>query len=211
MLALTLLPAVLLGRVARGETPPQPAEKPAAAPPLYRVLTPIDDNKTPIGGKVYVSEPLYQELYRRAGAAENSPSWLIQTATYRGALAADAASGRLTVDILRAQYDLRVFGRSTRVRIPLRSEGAVLLPNGVLLDGRTIEPQWEANSAALAFDVAEPGEYRLEILLRPTIRGTVGPAGFDLPVPRVARSRLELSLPQAHCRYRCRRLAAPCA
>ena len=88
-----------------------------------------------------------------------------------------------------------VLGRATRVRIPLRSEGATLLPNGVSLDGRTIEPQWEASSTALAFDVAEPGEYRLEILLRPTIRGAMGPAGFDLPVPRVARSRLEWRFP----------------
>jgi hypothetical protein len=199
--ALLALTALLLGHVALGEVPPKPAdkraEKPVAAPPLYRVLTPIDDNKTPTGGKFYVSEPLYQELYRRAAAAENLPGWLIQTATYRGALATETTSGRLTVDTLRAQYDLQVFGRATRVRIPLRGEGAALLPNGVSLDGRTIEPQWEANNAALAFDVAEPGQYRLEILLRPTIRGTVGPAGFDLSVPRVARSRLELSLPQS--------------
>ncbi len=137
--------------MARGETPPKLRRrraKEAAAPPLYRVLVPIDAQKKPTGGKVYVSEPLYQELYRRAAAAENSPGWLIQTATYRGVLAADTASGRLTVDILRAQYDLRVFGRATRVRIPLRSEGASLLPNGVSLDGRTIEPQWEASGAA---------------------------------------------------------------
>jgi hypothetical protein len=201
LLGLAVLPALLLGHVARGETPPgpgdMPAEKRLAAPPLYRVLTPIDENKAPTGGKVYVSEPLYQELYHRAAAAENVPGWLIQAATYRGILAADTASGRLTVDTLRAQYDLQVFGRATRVRIPLRSEGANLLPNGVSLDGRTIEPQWEANGAALTFDVAEPGEYRLEILLRPTIRGTVGPAGFDLSVPRVAKSRLELTLPQS--------------
>ena len=68
LLGLTVLPALLLGRAARGETPPQPAEKPAGSgrrPPLYRVLTPVDDNKKPTGGKVYVSEPLYQELYRR--------------------------------------------------------------------------------------------------------------------------------------------------
>ena len=103
----------------------------------------VDENKKPSGGKVYVSEPLYQELYRRAAAAGNSPGWLIQAATYRGALAAETTSGRLTVDILRAQYDLHVFGRATRVRIPLRAEGATVLPSGVSLDGRTIEPQWE--------------------------------------------------------------------
>ena len=150
--ALTVLPALLLGRAAKGATPPAPAddaaEKQAAAPPLYRVLTPVDENKTPTGGKVYVSEPLYQELYRRAAAAGNSPGWLIQAAAYRGVLAAESVSGRLAVDVLRAQYDLHIFGRATRVRIPFRAEGVIVLPNGVSLDGRAIQPQWEQNGAA---------------------------------------------------------------
>ena len=194
------LPALLAGGVARGETPPeradQPSEKRAAAPPMYRVLVPIDAKKKPTGGKVYVPEPLYQELYRRAAAPTEKPQgWLILGATYRGVLAAEAGSGRLAVDTLRAQYDLQVFGRATRVRVPLRAEGANLLPNGVLLDGRAIEPEWNPDATVLAFEVAEPGEYRLEVLLRPTMRGAVGPAGFDVAIPRVARSRLELTLP----------------
>ncbi len=163
---------------------------------MYRVLMPIDEKKKPTGGKVYVSEPFYRELYRRTtAAAENSPGWLIQAAIYRGVLAAEPVSGRLTVDTLRAQYELQVFGRAPPRRIPLRNEGANLLPNGVLLDGRPIESEWEPDAVALAFDVAEPGEYRLEVLLRPTIHNAVGPTGFDLSVPRLARSQLELTLP----------------
>ena len=86
---------------------------------------------------------------------------MILAAVYRGELAKEAVSGRLAVGGLRAQYDLRVFERATRVRIPLRTEGTNLLPGSVLLDGRPIESDWEADATALAFDVAEPGDYRL--------------------------------------------------
>ena len=111
----------------------------------------------------------------------------------RGVLAAEPVSGRLTVDTLRWQYELQVFGVHPR-RIPLRNEGANLLPNGVLLDGRPIESEWEPDAVALAFDVAEPGQYRLEVLLRPTIRGTVGTGGLrPFRCPALARSRLELT------------------
>ena len=200
LILLGVLLSLPLCGVARAETPPQPAdqsaEKPAAAPPMYRVLVPIDADKKPTGGKVYVPEPFYQELYRRAAApAEKPQGWLILRATYRGVLAPEAGSGRLGVDTLRAQYDLQVFGRATRVRIPLRAEGANLVPDGILLDGRPIEPQWDPDSNALAFEVAEPGECRLEVALRPTMPGAGGPDGFDVAIPRVAQSRLELTPP----------------
>ena len=50
-------------------------------------------------------------------------------------------------------------------------------------------------SNALAFEVAEPGECRLEVALRPTMLNAGGPDGFDVAIPRVAQSRLELTLP----------------
>ena len=163
---------------------------------MYRVLVPIDAQKQPVGDKLYLPEPFYQELYRRSAAeAEKPRGWLLRRAVYRGVLAQEPVSGRLAIDTLRAEFGLHVLSAATRVRIPLRAEGANLLPNGVLLDGRVIEPEWEADAAALAFVVAEPGEYRLEVALRPTMRNTGGPAGLDIVIPRVARSRLELTLP----------------
>ena len=48
--------------------------------------------------------------------------------------------------------------------------------------------------------MAEAGPCRLELSLRPTVRVGGGPAGFDFGIPRVAASRLELSLPdEAPC------------
>ena len=182
-----------------GRGPAQGADRPEkssrASPPDYRVLVPIDAQRKPTGGMVYVPEAFYQELYRHAVPAEKPPAWLIVGATYRGELARDAAAGRLAIGTLRAYYDLRVFDRARRVRIPVGSEGAELLPGGVLLDGREIESQWEPDAAALTFELAEPGQYRLELSLRPTLRNAGDPAGIDLAIPRLAASRLELTLP----------------
>ena len=192
-IVLGMLLTLLVGRAAHGQPPPKPR---AAAPAMHRVFVPIDARKKPTGRMVYVPEPLYRELYRRAAASDTSRDWLILKATYRGVLAAEAASGRMAVDTLRAQYDLHVRGHSTRVRIPLGEEDAAVLPGGVLLDGRPIEWEWEPDAAALAVEVSEPGECRLEVLLRPTVYNVTGTAGIDLTIPRVARSRLELTIPE---------------
>ena len=154
---------------------------------------------------------------------------MILRATYQAHLEAEAGSGRLGVDTLRALYDLEVFGRFTRVELPLRAEGANQSPESVLLDGRSIRSVWDPTAAALVFEVSEPGRYRLEVTLRPSPRSTDGRnhsgwfnmygfqdiaqrlvkpfrsreptplyplTGFDVTLPRVPRSQLELALPE---------------
>jgi hypothetical protein len=177
-------------------TPSRASGKTPAASPPYRVFVPVDAERKRVGDKVYVPEAFYQELYRNAAVpADKPPAWLVLAATYRGELTKDAVSGRLSIAALRAQYSLRVFDRATRVRIPLRTQGTNVLPGSVSLDGRVIEPDWDASGGALAFEVAEAGDCRLEFSLRPPTRSTEGAAGFDVPIPRVAASRLDLTLP----------------
>ena len=57
-----------------------------ALSPLYRVFVPVDARQKPVGGRVYVPEAFYQELYRRAAPVEKPPAWLILGAVYRGDL-----------------------------------------------------------------------------------------------------------------------------
>ncbi|MCX7427393.1 MAG: hypothetical protein NTW96_17400, partial [Planctomycetia bacterium] len=189
-------------------------ETPGNEPPPYRVFVPIDKGKKPTGGKVYVPEELYRELNRLAAGATEPEGWLLEEATYRGALAWQGTPKQLVPDDLRAVYVVRVFGRgATRVRLPLRREGLTLASGGVLLDGRVVQPTWDQDGASLGFDVSGPGRYRLELLLQPTLQdaknpqtaatapsGQVGQGGeavrgFDLAIPRLVRSRLELTLP----------------
>ena len=181
-----------------GESPESSPQAPDALPPapsFHRVFIPIDKRRQPVGDKYYVPEGFYNELHRRAAALTEEPQgWLLVAATYRGVLSPQTTPQRLTLSELKAVFDLQVMGR-THVRIPLGREGANLLPDGALLDGRVVQPDWEEDGTALGFDVAEPGPCRLELSLRPTVRSDGPLDGFDLAIPRLATSRLELSLP----------------
>lgn len=173
------------------------ATRRADGAPPYRVMVPIDAHQKPTGDRVYLPEPFYQELLRRDNAnSGSSQGWLIVSANYRGALTRDAVSGRLLVEKLRAQYDLQVFAAATRVRIPIRADAVSVLPGGVSIDGRVVQPEWEPHSVALSVDIADPGPCRLELDLRPTLANAGGSSGFDFAIPRAAHSRIELTLPE---------------
>jgi hypothetical protein len=173
------------------------AEKPrTAALSEYRVFIPIDKEKKPAGDKVYLPEKFYIELYRRAAAAKQEPQgWLLGSAVYRGTLEREPATGRTACEAINARFDLKVFGRMVQVRIPFRRENARLIPDRAALDGRPILPQWEADGCVLSFEVQEPGDYRLELGFWPAPREFGASGGFEMSIPRLAQSRLELSLP----------------
>jgi len=192
-----------------GGNPLSTAAPAARRPPstVYQVFVPVDGREQPTGGKYFVPEELFQQLHRRAASgAERLQGWLMTSATYRGLLAKESNSERLTVDRLVASFELQVFDRGAQVRVPLRRTESNLLPDGALLDGRPIEPEWDADGNALLVGVAEPGSYRLELALRPSLRGGTGPTGLDMAVPRLAASRLELLVPGV-----LRNLEVPCA
>ncbi len=81
------------------------------------------------------------------------------------------------------------------MRIPIRRDEAKLLPDASLLNGRPVQPEWEADGGAFAVDIPEPGQYRLDLGLQPAARGGAAALGFDLAIPRLATARLELALP----------------
>jgi hypothetical protein len=188
--------AVLLVAALSWANPLAAAAPPAKTPPPspYSLLVPIDAQEKPTGGKYYLPESLYEQLYLRAGARVEKPQgWLIAGGVYRAALSKEASSQRWLVDQLTADFALRVFDAAVRVRIPFHRDEATLLPDQSQLDGQPIQPEWDADGGSLLVDVAEPGDYRLELALRPTTHGAAG--GFDLAVPRLANARLELALP----------------
>ncbi len=119
---LLIAAAVFFAWDARAEEPAEKARSSAATD--YRVFVPIDEEKKPTGDKVYLPEEFFDELYRRASAAKEEPQgWLLESALYRGSLEREA-SGGLSCQSIKAQFDLRVFGRLVQVRIPLRRENA---------------------------------------------------------------------------------------
>lgn len=181
--------------------PAAPAGKPATglpvpATPVYQVLIPVDEENKPTGEAYQVPEGFYKELHRRAGVVPEEPrGWLLTGAAYHGTLAWQGTPERLVPGELKARLELLVFNAATRVRLRLGGQGANLLPEGASLDGRMIQPEWEEEGNVLALDVANPGRYQLELSLRPTPQAGEESNGFELSIPPLATSQLELSVP----------------
>ncbi len=179
----------------------QTVEEPSAeaAPPpatTHEVFIPVDNQQRPTGGKYQVPETLFQQLSRRAEQITRQPrGWLLTGATYRGRLSLQADLRRLAVDEFKAIYDLRVFARGRTICIPLNASELTLLPGGSKLDGRPIAVRWDAEQRAVEFEVEEPGQYRLSLAMGPVVRTSSTMSGFDLAIPALATSRVELTVP----------------
>jgi len=166
--------------------------------PAHGILVPVDNEMQPTGDKYLVPEDFYKELHRLTTTAAQQPQgFLLGEATYSGELTWQPASERLVLSELEATFHVEVLSPSARVRIPFGGEGPGLMPDGALLDGRPIQP--ELQQSTLVFSVPEPGGYQLELLLNPAVRPTAtsegSSSGFDLAIPPLATSRLELRIP----------------
>lgn len=163
---------------------------------IYRVLVPIDDEQKLKGDKYYVPAVMYGELFRRARGRENQPTgWMIDRAAYRGRLSRENLARQVSVAEFHATYDLQTFEPDSRVRIPLSREGMSVAEGGIKLDGQVVNAQWDATGTALQLTIPQPGEYRLDVSLTPTVQTFGTGIGFDLSIPTLALSTLDLEIP----------------
>jgi len=179
------------------ESPPAAANA-ASTHSLPTVVIPVDAQGAPEGEYLFVPRPFYEALHRRANAGSNGgQAWLLASATYRTNLVWEAAQAQLVATRLVATYDLHVFQKDAAVQVPLSRSGVNLLDEDTRLDGRPVPVDWLPDGSALTIQVAHPGRYRLELALVPTIRQADGQRGFDLRIPSLLRSRLDVVLPAA--------------
>ena len=186
-----LLLLLLLAATARAED----ARPPAAPPPVYQVLSPIDGEDRPVGDYVFVPRAFYEILLRKTTLPPpTAQQWMIYDATYRASLHWNVAEEQLSVFELTAQYQLEVFSSAVTLRLPMAERQAHLLPNRVLLDGAPASVRWLDEGGGLAVEIPSPGVYRLELAFRPLVRRGEEYDSFQLAIPRVARSRLNVEL-----------------
>ena len=173
----------------------QDAAAPEESPPTPLVFVPVDKQGQPTGGKYYVSEDFYSELWRRASLADQKPrGWLLNSATYRGRLGWQTATERLALTEFKAVFDIQIIGALQRVEIPLGASVNHWNLDQAKLDGRQIEPAWEEDGT-LVFYAEQTDWCRLELSLRPVTNYGADPGGFELTIPPLAMARLELSVP----------------
>ncbi len=172
------------------------ADNAGESSPIYRVVIPVDEQRRPTGGYVYLPQPFYTAIHQRAAALKATPrGWLIGLATYRCTLAREAIDTPLDVEQFIVQYDIEVFQPNSRVMLPLRRTDVNLLGDDSKLDGQPVQIDWDEDQKSLALTVATPGVHQLELALYP-IRRTGEPlAGFDMAIPRLSQSLLRVSAP----------------
>ena len=174
---------------------PRPAAEPAANP-VYKVFVAVDDKQRPTG-ETYLPEEFFGELHRRAARLTRQPQrWLITAARYRGALTRESVQKKIALPELRASFDLQIVYPNARVRVPLGRRGLASTPQTVRLEGQPVRIEWEPAGDAFSLNVVEPGFYRLEIVLQPSIQAASAGSGLEIDIPRVSDSTLELTVPQ---------------
>lgn len=190
----TLKTAILLGTIALcmaasafGQTPP---------PAAHSVFIPVDGQGKPTGDKVYVPEEFFSLLQRASAVGEQRPDWMFLSGVYRGAMVAQPVPGQWSIDGLKATYEIQTSAPRVRARIALARQSVADQPGAVLLDGRTVEPQWSAQGEAFEVEIGEPGTTRLEIALRPDIRTQEDRSRTQCTIPPLPTARLELTVPR---------------
>ena len=159
------------------------------------ILAPVGADKKPTGEDYFVPELFYLELQRRAlRVAEQSPAWLLKGADYRARLNWQTTGGPLTVTELTAEYEIEVIRPNEPVEIAFGDTTKNWTLEGAWLDGRQERPPWESNRNLVV--AAEPTRScRLKLQLTPIPGFGVTRNGFQLTIPPLATSRLELSIP----------------
>ena len=179
----------------------QPDAAPADLGQVHKVYFPVDENGELVGERYWLSNVFYGELSRRADALAPRPQgWLLGAATYRAALSWKSSPKRLVLSSLTAVLDLTVLDPKARVRIqPMVAAGTPLVLDGAKLDGDAIRPNWQEKQeegGAWVFDIVGKGRRRLELTFQtPVVRTDDTPSEFELTIPPLASSRLELELP----------------
>jgi len=165
---------------------------------IHRVIVPCDEEQKPTGDRIHVPRSLYDALHRlQTDEVEVSDNWLFISANYKGSLSATSGSSTFAPDTLIALFKIQVLSPGARVRIPFDHHRANLLSGKVLLDGDTVQPEWNQVDRSLLITIDEPGMHDVELSFLPSIQDTETCYGIDMPIPRIAVARLEMSLPAA--------------
>lgn len=178
-----------------GKAVAQPAEVEKWPDGPALILAPVGADKKPTGEDYFVPKLFYLELQRRAQRiAEQSPAWLLKGADYRARLNWQTTGGPLTVTELTAEYEIEVIRPNEPVEIALGDTTKNWTLEGAWFDGRQERPIWEPNRNLVV--AAEPAKScRLKLQLTPIPGFGVTRNGFQLTIPPLATSRLELSIP----------------
>jgi hypothetical protein len=181
-----------------------PGESPAANPPRFTVLVPVDADGKPSEELplVYAPQALLTSLKEAARAKTPLPRWLIASADYR------VTAGSNGTDSMQARFRVHVLDASTDQQISLPVANAFLTgadacridgkahPAQIAPDGHGFVVTWNPTLPAASGPNGQTASFDIELdLKRVGIRNALG-GGFVAKVPGVAASHWSLTLPE---------------
>lgn len=175
------------------------------------VFIPLDEKGKPVQEEYYLPLEMFRNLYReRAAKPEEQKAYFFHSAVYQGTLAYLLTPRDLSVESMKATFDVEVLRPRTEIHFPVTSEEIYLSPGSVRLNGTPQQVDWKNHHLVLT--IPETGRYTLEISFLPILSdtgekllrntgtessGMTSQTGFRFAIPAIANSRLELQTPAA--------------
>ncbi|MEX2185218.1 MAG: hypothetical protein WD875_00420 [Pirellulales bacterium] len=162
---------------------------------IHRVFFPVDDERKPVGDRVYVPEPLFALLERWKLDRQRGPQgWIVDAAVHRIQLDWNADGTSLEQHAATVAVDAHTFEDDALVNLSLAAASET--PGDVRLDGALLDVgNYTIGQGRLQIAVAKAGVHRIEFVETPTAVERDGRVGIGVLAVGAAQARLEIDAP----------------
>jgi len=159
-----------------------------AAPVVFDVFMPVDDQKEPYGEYVYLPEEFYQRMRNRYSQLQaGSRDWLMTSANYELTWREDVASETAITPLITTVIEMSTTDSVVNVVLPFWQSECKSVR--VLLQGQEIRTQWHISQRGLQFQLPNAGVHKLTILVEPLL-AKEDSQRFSLHIPKVVDAKL---------------------
>jgi hypothetical protein len=191
------------------EVPPAAVGKEDAATnaTIHQVFFPVDDDRKPVGTRVYVPEPLFARLERHNLDRQRGPRGaVLVAATHRVQLDWGGDGASLEPRSATALVDIVTFDDEAEVRLPVGMQSIEEEDRGdeskretpfIRVDGALLEPsEFEIDGNTAIFQIAKAGTHRVEIPLRRSPSDGRDRVGLEFEPIAAGLTTVEISVPE---------------
>jgi len=166
------------------------------APETPWIFVPVDAEGKTIGEEFYLPMEILQNHFRTKNALEKGAkqSFFFRKALYTGTVSQNLASRELSVDSIRASFEVEVRTPETKVTFPFSRSQVYLVPGSTVLNGEPFQIIWEDGHPVVNFP--KTGRYLLEFTLVPIVMpmGPISSAPSSSPVRESENTGLKLEM-----------------
>lgn len=133
------------------------------------IFIPLDSEGKRAGENLYVPLEILQKHFQESKPLTDGlkRGFVFRKALYAGTVSQNLTSRDLTVDSIRATYEVEVLIPETKIAFPFTQSQIYLVPGSVLLNGEVFQIVWEDGHPVVNF--AKTGRYLVEFTLIPIV------------------------------------------